>query len=396
MRTALLIALLVSAHPLGAAPKASDAALPRVNPRPAAPVKARPAARPNTLPGVAGGPVERHRNRRWSFAVPKGWKGPLAAPGGVRYAAPGGRALIEITFHKKGKNLYRAPDRYRQIMRERGSVGDPHTTVPVRIAGRFGSRARYTSHLYGGEYEFGQTREEFFTEEILIPDRGGNYLIRYRARKAEFELHRGRYLAFLRTFRLIRKAPPPDPYYLERDHLIEDLYEEAVDMDPGRHIEQRIMLEERLAVGIEFGVPAGFGFQAMYSLNPKWSAGIYFPAAKLAIKDASMSVLALRTRWHYSTSSMDTGAFLWGDLGYLTAKFPSPAEGETVVESKKSVFFPAVGWGYQHLWDFVTVEGGLGATIPQTLRQKTSGPSGTNETTQKLIFSLYLSGSARF
>jgi hypothetical protein len=342
-----------------------------------------------TPPTIVG---DTHRNKRYSFKVPRGWRGPLIVDGGMRYASPGGTAFFSIAFHKKGSPGYKTPTAHRRWMRAQGSIVDPLLLDPIKVSGRYGSRVRFTTPVTGGEELFGEHQSLIYTEQILVPDPEGIYILQYSARKNTFERHRLRYMAFLRTLKLpYNKAYKPSQYYQERQHLIEPLLQ--IKPPKEKHVATNYLIDERFQMGFGLGTPSGFSFRLFYVLNSKWTTGIVFGLAKIKVGDVATSTLGLQTRYYFK-DPMQTGWFAYNDLAFVKAGFDG---GTNVVEEKASAFVPGLGVGYQRFWEYFTAEGGFGLTLPNGPKQTTRDALGNESTTEyKMPVSLFISGSYRF
>ncbi len=375
---------------------------PKTSAPPAPPPKTRPeeelvpeAPKTTAIPAAEAPPstspfAETHHNNLYSFKVPRGWKGPLAVDNGVKYAAPGGRAFFSIAFHKKGTPLWKPPADFRRELRELGDVTDPKVLEDTKVSGVFASRARYTTHVFGGEVLFGEKRQTFYTEELVAPVDNGVYEIRYRSVKSEFQLNREPFFAFLKSLVLPKPAGyKPEDYYLERDHLLKPLIEPKAGPDKPVHRPTDILIDERFQVGFGLGVPSGLSIRLFYVLNGKWSFGLYRSLSKIQ----SQSATGLQARYFFK-DTMRTSRFVYGDLAFAKASFSGAGD---VVSKKTSAVLPGIGFGYQRFWDFFTAEGGLGFVLPPKFQQTTRSAAG-QESTQKagMPISLFVSGSWRF
>jgi len=144
----------------------------------------------------------------------------------MRYVEPGRLAFVSVAFHERSSPAYKAPSELRRRMRQLGSIEDSRSLDTVRVSGRFASRARYTTYFYARSRLLGETVSVFYTELIMVPDPRGVYLIRYQAARDEFRKHRGAYLSFLATFTLPETAAAPEEYYVNQDHIVQELLEE--------------------------------------------------------------------------------------------------------------------------------------------------------------------------
>jgi len=178
------------------------------------------------LPGVPQALTKTIQAERFEFRIPlAGWRGPEEIPGGMRFEDIERCAYIEIAYHGRRSGLWKPADAYRKELRQRGSVSDPRVLTPVLISGRFGSRARYTDFIYGGDKLFGETRKVYKVEEIFFPSPKGNYQVLFNSCEEEFERHRSHYFRFLDSLRF-----PEDPgyrpgkYYERRKELVDDTF----------------------------------------------------------------------------------------------------------------------------------------------------------------------------
>jgi len=319
---------------------------------------------PVVLPGFSKS-LDSPEGRPYTHKVPLGWKGPISVPGGERYAAPGGKAYFEIIRRSRNSKDWAEPREFRRRLRDLGMIADRHVLDTVRITDRFGSRVRYTTHFYHDHWHIGERRDDFYTEEIYIPERLAYFLIRYRAPKDLF-LHRyPGYQAFLKSLAFAKSADyEPEEFYRLRDHVLEDIVDDDVRLDTTQRIPRRILFDKRLQAGFALSKPAGFSFNIFYSLSDHWSAGAYYGLAKME----GHKGLGLRGRLHLR-DVMSSGPYLFSDLGAVSAQ-----------ESEARLSNPAAGLGWLHLWKFYFVDAGYGY-----------GPK--RESFQGL---LYLSGGMRF
>src|SRR5688500_17037078 len=93
--------------------------------------------RPPTMPYL-GDP-------RFSFELPRKWRGPQTAPGSVRFLAPDGAASITLSFFAPGDKGYLRPEAFRQRMREQGLVSDSHLLYRVEVASRTADAVRFSA-----------------------------------------------------------------------------------------------------------------------------------------------------------------------------------------------------------------------------------------------------------
>ncbi|MFH2204233.1 MAG: hypothetical protein ABIJ96_14030 [Elusimicrobiota bacterium] len=320
---------------------------------------------PVPLPGFDDKEAPAPKNRRYSHQVPLGWRGPVAIPGGERYAAPGGQASFSITYQTEGSDDWLAPDEFRRRLRAKGAISDRRTLDTVMLGDRFASRARYTTHLYRDHWHIGERHEAFYTEEIYAPETAGHFLIRYRAPKDIFLTHYRGYQDFLQSLELAKdEYYAPEKYYRLRDHVLKDLIEEDLRIDNAQSIKRRILFAKRLQTGFALTKPTGFTFNLFYALSDNWSGGIYYGLAKMS----GHKGVGIRARWHLR-DVVSTGPYLFGDVGAVTPK-----------DAKTQLFNSVAGLGWLHLWNHFYADAGYGY-----------GPK--RDTFQGL---LYLSGGMRF
>lgn len=123
---------------------------------------------------------------QFSFYIKSSWKGPFSLPGGVRYTDPKKRAWITVQFIMPNMKGYKRPNKYRQHMREQGTVGDSHVLRTVEISSRTASVARFTTFNYSPEFLLGESVKILQTEVTMVPDQAGIYIMRYEAPKRNF------------------------------------------------------------------------------------------------------------------------------------------------------------------------------------------------------------------
>ena len=144
-------------------------------------------------------------NPRFSFELPTKWVGPERLPGGVKFREPRGRAAISIVFLARGEPGWKAPEAFRQHMREQGTVEDGHILSRIEISSRTADVARFTGYVYGQEYLLGQKVEVEKTEMVMAADPDGLYVIRYETGRENFIRFHRVLEAFLRS--LVLAAP---------------------------------------------------------------------------------------------------------------------------------------------------------------------------------------------
>jgi len=203
-------------------PEPAPQPVPQPPPQPTPPPK-RPVQEPPKRPAR---PFVPFSGARYSFQTPVGWEGPELLPEGMRYVEPKGEAFISISFHEWGSPEYKDPPEFRRWMRQLGSIEDAHALDTVKVSGRFASRVRTTTYYYTPAKLLGQELRIFTAEMIMVPDPQGAYVIRYQAAKDAFQKHRAAYISFLATLILPRNATPPEDYYVQQDHIVQELLEE--------------------------------------------------------------------------------------------------------------------------------------------------------------------------
>ncbi len=123
-----------------------------------------------------------------------GWGQPKAAPGGLRWSEPKGRAEVLVAYMQPDVPGYKPRDRYLDDMRAAGSPEDTHVLTEIMISSRPAQVATYTTYLYGEAALPGSEVRVFKTETLLVPAADGYYILRYRALRASFD-------AFYQPFR---------------------------------------------------------------------------------------------------------------------------------------------------------------------------------------------------
>lgn len=148
---------------------------------------------------------------RLSVDLPRGWKAPVEAPGGVALVDGEGRAGAGAAFHPEGSPEWEDPADFKRRLRTLGAVEDSPLFEPVTLGGRYGVRRRWTTHKYKGPWtKLGGDAEVFLTETILVPDQAGIYVLWFRAPKGEFVPRRAGFAELLRSLRL--SPPGPDAW----------------------------------------------------------------------------------------------------------------------------------------------------------------------------------------
>jgi hypothetical protein len=229
----------------------------RVHKSPKKPPETKPASSELAAPASTASPGK-YSGRFFAFETLEHWKGPLAVEAGVRYEPPEGDASFSVRFVPKKHRLYRDPEAYRRWLRSRGSISDSLTLDTVRVGMRYGSRARFSTHQYGGRYLFGKSRRERYNEIIVVPVSLGAYLIHYEADYRDFDRFRDGYLIMLKTLKL-----PPDAkykaeeFYRKRSHLLRPLIEDRVRKDVSRHGGMNNWYGNPYRAVAQVGVPLG-------------------------------------------------------------------------------------------------------------------------------------------
>lgn len=222
-----------------------------------APPSASPAPLPAPVPASSASPGK-YAGARFAFETLLNWKGPLAVESGVKYEPDKGDASFSVRFVPKEDRMYRKPEEFRRWLRERGSIEDGHTLDTVKIGSLYGSRARFSTHLYGGRYLFGKERQRRYNEMIYVPTADGAFIVHYEAAFDEFDRRRDGYLVMLKTLTLSSPGPDPeDGYYAKRLPLLRPLIEETVDKDVSGHGGLNQWYGNPYRAVLEYGVAAG-------------------------------------------------------------------------------------------------------------------------------------------
>lgn len=146
-------------------------------------------------------------SERFYFELPKGWKAPVAAPGGATLVDGEGRSGATVAFYPEGSAEWSPPEDFRRRLRSQGSIEDSLELETVTLAGRFATRRRWTTYRYKGKL-LGTKKEVLYSETLLIPDPDGVYLISFRAMKAEFKARRAGFAELLKSIRLPKPNGP--------------------------------------------------------------------------------------------------------------------------------------------------------------------------------------------
>ncbi|PCI36836.1 MAG: hypothetical protein COB53_08355, partial [Elusimicrobia bacterium] len=249
-----------------------------------------PTAAPRLEPSAAARPGN-YSGRFFTFKTLPDWKGPLAVDAGVKYVPPKGDASFTVRFIPRNHRLYLKPSEYRRRLRERGEIDNSHILDTIKIGQRLGSRTRYTTHVYGGEYLFGKRRGRRYNEVILVPVKVGVFLIHYEANYESFDKFRSGYLVMLKSLTL----PParkyrPEKYYAKRRHLLRPLIEETISKDQGRHLDRNSWYGNPYQFVFQLGVPIGatvsgrslgggrvLVFGGLFSINENLAVGAALP-----------------------------------------------------------------------------------------------------------------------
>ena len=199
-----------------------------------------------------------YAGRYFVFETLPDWAGPLAVEAGVKYVPPKGEASFSIRFIPKKHRLYHKPREFRRWLRERGAIDNGMVLDTVKIGKRYGSRTRYTTHVYGGRYLFGKRRGKRYNEMIVVPVASGAFQIHYEADYDVFTKFYPGYLVMLKSLRL----PPArlykaEKYYMKRRHLLRPLIEDRVDQDEARHGGINDWYGQPYRFVAQFGLPFG-------------------------------------------------------------------------------------------------------------------------------------------
>lgn len=364
-----------------------------------------PALKPPAAPAPAPGAVE-HRAPRYAFTVPPGWRGPEPVAGGERFVEPKGRAFIELLFHESGSREWKPPAELRRDMERLGATEDAHRLDVVQVAGRYASRARYSSYFYEGD-RIGERSNAFYTELIMAPDPLGVYLVRYRAVRGDFLRLWKDYLLVLSTLSLSERVPKPERYYLDRRGELKQALEARPWLDLSEHQPSYLARDRQFYGGLALGLPAGGEFQLNYLLDSREkpvSVGLYYGG--LAVNFGGSEVLGMtslgaRVRWHFRRPGNESGPLLFGDLAHHTARFGKVCAScvEVPTEKKTRALQPSAGFGYQIFRDRFAADFLLGAGPKKKLFQRAdvlSPAPGSSEVSLTLFLFFHIGAGVRF
>ena len=144
-------------------------------------------------------------NPRFSFEMKRGWKGPEAVEGGVRFRRA--TASISVSYHLEGSPGWKAPKAYRQWMRQQGATEDTHVVDEVALSSKTAAHVVYTTHQYDPQYLLGAKQEVLTTELLMLPDLEGVFVVRYEAAQDDFWRYRRVYERFLESLVLAVAEP---------------------------------------------------------------------------------------------------------------------------------------------------------------------------------------------
>ncbi len=134
------------------------------------------------------------------FEISRKWKGPETnALGEVRYVHPKGRAFIIAAWYANGSADWMPPVKYRQYMREQGTVSDSHMLEEIVVSSRTASRAVFTDIEYDPERVLGAKSKSTRIEIVMVPDAAGLYVFRYESSTRLFRRYRRVFAEVLKT-----------------------------------------------------------------------------------------------------------------------------------------------------------------------------------------------------
>ncbi|OIO09463.1 MAG: hypothetical protein AUJ52_06460 [Elusimicrobia bacterium CG1_02_63_36] len=257
-----------------------------------------PTPLPAAVPASSASPGK-YAGARFAFETPLTWKGPVAVEAGVQYVPDKGDASCTVRFAPKGHRLYREPGELRRWLREQGSIEDSHTLDTVKIGSLYGSRARFSTHLYGGRYLFGKRRQRRYNEMIFVPTADGAFLVHYEARVDAFDRFRGGYLTMLKTMTLASSGQDStDEYYSKRLSMIRPLIEEVVEKDVSQHGGMNQWYGNPYRAVVQFGVPVA----AKHGGNSLGGGKVFIAGGLLGVNE-TLSLGGSLTKTGYSGAS---------------------------------------------------------------------------------------------
>ena len=130
-------------------------------------------------------PVLPVKSRYFSYDDILGWGHAYRVRDGLEWRAPRDRSRIAIRYVAEGSGGPSLGD-YLRDLTAAGSPEDAHFASKTLLRGQDAYRVRYTTYAYPRQLLLGAETQVFITEAVVVPKKGGYYVLHLRALKRYF------------------------------------------------------------------------------------------------------------------------------------------------------------------------------------------------------------------
>jgi hypothetical protein len=130
-------------------------------------------------------PVIPVKSRYFSYDDLLGWGHPYRVRGGLEWRSPRDRARIAVRYIADGSGGQPLGD-YLRDLAAAGSPEDAHFAAKTLLLGQDAYRVRYTTYAYPRQLLLGAKTRVFITKAVVVPKKGGYYVLHLRALKRYF------------------------------------------------------------------------------------------------------------------------------------------------------------------------------------------------------------------